>query len=94
VERLPFFDPIVWQRSRFAAVASLLLLIMLPIVSAIGLGSGLYHAMLTGAALIGIAAACPSDPEACVKARSMATHSSIAVVGCVALSAVAIRRAA
>jgi|TARA_R100000084_G_C4506376_1_gene80462 hypothetical protein len=67
---------------------------MLPIVSAIGLGSGLYHAMLTGAALIGIAAACPSDPEACSKARNMATHSSIAVVGCVALSAVAIRRAA
>ena len=94
VGRLLFFDPIVWGRPRFAAFAPLLLLIMLPIVSAVGIASGIYHAMLTGAALIGIAAACPSDPEACVKARSMATHSSIAVVGCIALSAVAIRRAA
>jgi Ca2+/Na+ antiporter len=65
---------------------------MSPIIAAVGIASGLYHAMLTGAAVVGILTACPADPEICSKARSMATHSSIAVVGCVALSSIAIRR--
>lgn len=65
---------------------------MSSIVAAVGIASGLYHAMLTGAAVVGILTACPADPEICSKARNMATHSGIAVAGCVALSTVAIRR--
>lgn len=65
---------------------------MFPVITAVGIASGLYHAMLTGAAVVGILTACPADAEICSKARGMATHSGIAVVGSVALSAVAIRR--
>lgn len=65
---------------------------MFPVITAVGIASGFYHAMLTGAAVVGILTVCPADAEICSKARSMATHSGIAVAGSVALSAVAIRR--
>lgn len=62
------------------------------LIAAFGIASGLYHGMLASAAVVGILTTCPADAEMCSKARQMATHSSIAVAGCVALSGLAIRR--
>jgi len=64
-----------------------------PLLAAVGVASGLYHGMLCSAALIGLLTVCgdPADAETCGKARSMLTHSSIALVGCVALVGVSVR---
>ena len=61
-------------------------------IAAFGIASGLYHGVLVGAALFGMAATCSTDAEMCSKARGMATSSGVAVAGCVALSGLAIRR--
>jgi len=64
-----------------------------PILTTLGLASGLYHGMLCSAALIGLLTVCgdPADAELCGKARNMLTHSSIALAGCVALVGVSVR---
>tara|TARA_R100000734_G_scaffold7154_1_gene5878 strand:- start:219 stop:500 length:282 start_codon:yes stop_codon:yes gene_type:complete len=74
----------------FALVSELL---KSPLLAAIGVASGLYHGMLCSAALIGLLTVCgnPADAETCGKARSMLTHSGVALVGCVALVGVSVR---
>mgnify|MGYP003148082392 CR=1 FL=1 len=88
---------IVWGRSigrpyplPFIPVSELL---KSPILAAVGVASGLYHGMLCSAALIGLLTVCgdPADAETCSKARSMLTHSGVALVGCVALVGVSVR---
>ena len=64
-----------------------------PLLAAVGVASGLYHGMLCSAALIGLLTVCgdPADAETCGKARSMLTHSGVALVGCVAFVGVSVR---
>ena len=64
-----------------------------PILASVGVACGIYHGMLCSAALIGLLTVCgdPADAETCGKARNMLTHSSVALVGCVALVGVSVR---